>query len=261
MNKDKKTIGIIGFGRFGVFIASILAKHCASKILIYKHRDTAEYKRKTRKIKAQLVDLETACTSDIVILATPISRTEATIKKISKLLKPGSLLLDTCSIKKYPCAWLEKYISQNIEIMGTHPIFGPGPANFNFSKQTWDIENFQIVLCPLRIQDKKLKSISNFLKNKLKLKIIKTTPEDHDRQAVHTFNLTHFLARTLWETGLRKQEIQTPAFQNLIKNYYTIDNDWQLVYDMFRYNPYAKNIIKKFIKSCEKIQNKININV
>ena len=257
MRRKNKTIGIIGFGRFGVFISSILAKNSDNEIKIYKHKDNDDYREKAKKIKAKLSSLEEVCKSDIIILATPISKTEETIIKIANLIKTNSLLMDTCSIKKYPCMWLKKHIPQNIEIMGTHPIFGPGPASFNFDKQSWNINNFQIVLCPLRIREKRLKFISNFLENKLNLKILKTTPESHDKQAVYTFNLTHFLSRVLWETGLKEQNIQTPAYINLIKNYYTLNNDWQLIYDMYKYNPYAKSIMKKFLKTSEKIKKKI----
>lgn len=256
VKNNKTTIGIIGFGRFGVLAASILSRHFLVNAYHYKNKKADAVKAK--KIGVQLTDLKNTLNSDIVILTAPISQTEKIIKQIGNQLKPGCLVMDTCSVKVYPCRWLEKHLPKNVEIMGTHPMFGPTTSKYDFNKQTWEIKNLQIVLCPLRIKKKKLAGIKKFL-SKLGLKVIIATPEDHDRQNAKTLSLVHFVGRSLLGAGIGKQKIYTPGYEDLLKILpHTTGDNWQLFYDMHNYNPYARPIRKKFLNSCRAIDKKIN---
>ncbi len=251
----KQTISIIGFGNFGTLLASILKKDF--EVLIYHYRNTKEYKEKAKKIGVQLVSLRTASKADIVILSVPISKTKEAIKKISPLMKKGALLMDTCSVKVHPCNWLKKYTSNDIEIIGTHPMFGPTTSNFDLEKQTWRLDGLQIVLCPLRIKKSSLKKLKNLFK-KLKLKIIITTPEEHDKQNAKTLSFVHFIGRSLLASGIGHQEIYTPGYTDLLSILpHTTSDNWQLFYDMNNYNPYSGKLREKFRDAGLDIEEKI----
>lgn len=251
------SIGIIGLGRFGSLIASILKNH--AEIKVYSELEET-LNEKAEKIGVRLFSLEEAAGCSIVILAVPISQTELMIKKISGLLKPGCLLVDTCSVKVYPCQWLRENIPENVQIMGTHPMFGPVPSKFDIDKQVWNINGLQIVLCPLRIKSEYLEIVKNFLTD-LHLEVIVTSPEDHDEQNAVTLSLVHFLGRSLFEADIRKQRIFTPGFENLLKIYdHTTNDDWQLFFDMNNYNPFAEQARHQFLKACERVEDKIKEN-
>ena len=162
MPKSKCKIGIIGLGRFGTLVSCILSKH--AEVRIYHYKDNKEIRSRAKKVGAKLVDLETASKSDVVILAIPISKTEEMIKKISRLAQKNTLIIDTCSVKVLPCQWLKKHVKAPMQIMGTHPMFGPVTTKFNLEKKYWELEKKQIILCPLRIQKEKLEAIKRFLK-------------------------------------------------------------------------------------------------
>lgn len=256
MTKNKTTIGIIGFGQFGALTASILSQYFLVKVYHYKNKK--ENIARAKKIGVKLADLKNVLNSDMVILAVPISQTEKTIKQISPRLKPGALVIDTCSVKVYPCQWLKKHLPKNIAIMGAHPMFGPTTSKYNFNRQTWELKNLQIVLCPLRIKKQKLKAIEKFLA-KLGLEVIITTPQDHDRQNAKTLSLVHFVGRSLLGAGIGRQKIYTPGYKDLLEILpHTTGDNWQLFYDMHNYNPYARPVREKFLKSCEKIGKKID---
>jgi prephenate dehydrogenase len=251
--RKKRTIGIIGFGRFGTLAASVLKNH--GEVSVY---DTTKQLAKAERIGVQFKDLAAVAASDIVILSVPISQTEKVIKQIAKLVKPEALIIDTCSVKVYPCQWLKKYLPGNMNILGTHPMFGPITTDFNEIKQTWKLEGLQIVLCPVNISKKRLEAIKKLLKE-LKLKVIVATPEEHDKQNAITLSFVHYLGRALWETGIREQKMYSPGFKDLLGIYRTTTGDsWELFYDMNTYNPYAKKVRANFLKTLEKLENNIN---
>ncbi len=253
--KKSPKICIIGLGRFGSLIASILVKDFP--IFIYHYRNNPEINKKTRLIGGKLIDFNQISKCDIIILTVPISKTEKMIKNIAPVVKPGALIIDTCSVKTLPCGWLKKYLPKNINILGTHPMFGPVTTNFNINNQTWNLKNKQIVLCPLRLSNKKLSCIKKYLK-KINLEIIITTPEDHDQQNAKTLSLVHFLGRALTLSGIKKQKIFTPGYEDLLKIIpHTSSDNWQLFFDMHNFNPYSEQTVKKFLNACENLENKI----
>ena len=255
MNDKNPTIGIVGLGNFGLLMATVLRQDF--KVKVYNYSKDQEIKSKAKNAGLDLVDWPKIYDCDIVIVSTPISITESIIKRLAPNLKKGTLLLDVCSVKVYPCQWLEKYAPKGVEIMGTHPMFGPTTANFNSLKKYWEIKDKQIVLCPVRITKTRQKKIVEFLKN-LGLDVIITTPRDHDYQNAKTLSLVHFLGRSLTEAGVSVQKIYTPGYKDVLKILpHTNHDNWQLFYDLNNFNPYAQKMRRKFLKSCLKIEEKI----
>jgi prephenate dehydrogenase len=256
MTFSHPTIGIIGFGRFGILTASILSKKF--RVKIYDCVDNAQARKKVKKIKVRFATLQEAAGADIVVLSVPISKTEKLLKKISPLLKKGALVVDTCSVKVYPSKWMEKYLPEYVDILATHPMFGPVTTKFDFEKQTWKLKGLQIVLCPLRMKKHKLSKIVKYLIAS-GIKPIITTPEDHDKQNAATLGLVHYLGRALINIGIAEQKIYTPGYTDLLKILpHTNSDNWQLFYDMHNYNPYTEDLRAKFLKSVEKIDNRID---
>ncbi len=253
-----KSISIFGFGNFGALLAAVLSQHFT--VQVYKHNSSKQLKEKAHKLGVDLVDFDTAALADIIILSVPISKTEELIKKIAQKMKPGSLLLDTCSVKVLPCSWMEKYAPKNIEILGTHPMFGPTTSKFDLDKLSWELKGLQLILCPLRISKERLDWLKDFF-TKLELHIISTTPEDHDRQNAKTLSLVHYIGRILLASGIHEQEIFTPGYADLLRILpHTTSDNWQLFYDMNNYNPYAQKLRQNFRLSGLDLEEKILLN-
>jgi prephenate dehydrogenase len=239
------TIGIIGFSRFGQLLAKILKPF--GEIFVYNRSDKSQ---EAKDLNVKWSSFETVCQADWVFIAVAISATEQMIKKIAPLLKKDSLVMDVCSVKVLPAKWLQTYLSQQNEIMATHPMFGPDSAKEGTKGLQW-------VLCPLRISLATLNKVKEVL-NKLEVKIIETTPEDHDQQTAVSLALVHFIGRGLENFGLKDQAIKTLGFERLLKVNETVTRDsWQLFFDMQKFNPYTKKIRKKFITALKKVERKI----
>jgi prephenate dehydrogenase len=239
------SIGIIGFSRFGQLLAKILKPY--GQVLVCNRSDKS---LEAKDLGVEYTTLEKVCQSDWILVSVAISATEDMIKQIAPLVKKGALVMDVCSVKVYPSQWLAKYLSEDIEIMATHPMFGPDSAKEGTKDLQW-------VICPLRISQERLAEVKDVL-NKLQVKIIETTPEDHDQQTAVSLGLVHFIGRGLAEFGFKEQIIKTLGFERLLKVNETVTNDsWQLFLDMQNFNPYSKETRQKLLSALEKVDEKI----
>ena len=162
------TIGIIGFGRFGQLLVSRLQSKY--KILVYRHKNSFNV---PKNIKAEKIELKGLSEADVIILSLPIRETERMIKKISSVVKPGTLVMDVCSVKIKPVEWMKKYLPRNVEIAGTHPLFGPDSISQGMKEPP-------VVICPIRLKKQGKKKLEAIF-SPFGAKIINTTPKKHDQ--------------------------------------------------------------------------------
>lgn len=234
-------IAIIGFGRFGKVFAELLLPHGEVVVVSSKKIEDDRFSQ---------VELSEISDCDWVIPCTPISTLERFLKEIAPHLKKGALVMDVCSVKVYPCQWLTSVIPPDNEVIGTHPMFGPDSVRNG-------LEGLQMVVCPLRQSSETLDKVKSLFGG-MGLKIIETTPEDHDRQAARSLSLVHFIGRGLGEMKIAKQEIMTLGFERLLTVNETVNNDtWQLFLDIQKYNPYAKEERERFREALDVIEGKI----
>ncbi|HLC60305.1 MAG TPA: prephenate dehydrogenase/arogenate dehydrogenase family protein [Candidatus Nanoarchaeia archaeon] len=240
-----KKIGLIGFGRFGKLIANHLSDDF--EFYVYNKSDKS---KEIRQNNATQSSLREACQKDIVILSTPISEMETTLKAIKNLIKKNSIVVDVCSVKEYPVKLMKNILPKNIQILATHPMFGPDTASDS-------LEGRKIVLCRVRIKDEAYSQIKRFLESKL-LNVIETSPQKHDEEIAKSLVLTHFIGRALIDMKASALEIDTRGYRDLIRILDTVKNDtWQLFEDMNKFNKYSKNIKKKFVRSLTNVDNRL----
>lgn len=238
-------IGIIGFGRFGKLLTKYLSEDF--KVYVSSRSDKNEEIKKNNGIPASI---EGVCKKDIVIPCVPISQFEGTLNKIKSILKDGSLVIDVCSVKEYPVGVMKKILPEKIQILATHPIFGPDSA-------AESLKGRKIVLCKVRVSNEKYEKIKSYLKKK-GLAIIESTPEKHDEEIAKSLLLTHFIGRALIDFGAAKMGIDTEGYKRLMSILETVKNDtWQLFEDVNRYNKYSKRIREDFIKSLKRINERL----
>jgi len=124
---------------------------------------------------------DAAARGDVVVVTVPIRKTPDVIKEVAPKVREGGLLMDLTSVKKEPVKLMKEYSSDGVEVIGTHPVFGPSVPG---------IEGQVFVLTP----DSRgewfhwLKDL--LVKNKAKL--IDARPEEHDEVMGVVQGLTHF---------------------------------------------------------------------
>lgn len=237
-------IGLIGYGRFGALMVGYLSKNF--KVFIY---DKDQNKTITGKNAFQS-SLEEVCKKEIIILSVPISEIKNVLENIKPLLKRCSLIIDVCSVKEYPVKLMQEILPEHVQILATHPLFGPDTAADSLSGR-------KIVVCKIRIDDLLYEQVKVFLK-KIGLIVIETTPKNHDEEIAKSLVLTHFISRSLMELKMSSLNIDTRGYKNLMQVLDTVKNDtWQLFQDMNNYNKYSKKIRQDFIKSTIEINGRL----
>jgi len=224
-------IGIIGYGRFGQFAAERLRKDF--RVVVYDRKRV----RCPKGIRRGT--LEEVASTPVLLLCVPISEIPRTCLEIKPCLTPGQLIIDTCSVKEKPLQELARLLPRFVEILGTHPLFGPDSARNG-------IRGLKIVLCPVRCR--RVSKIKAWLETK-GLKVIVTTPARHDFEMARTQALFHFLARGVAETGIRVGRLSTPGPAKLFDDFRDVQNDsLQLFQDLHRMNRFSAPMRKQLIE-------------
>jgi len=235
-------IGLIGYGRFG----RLTVKNLAPDFEVVVHTRSQDKRKDIAAAGGRLVTLEEACTQKLIILCVPISAMQATLKQIAPLLRPDALVVDVCSVKVYPAQWMRELLPPTVEILATHPMFGPDSA-------AKSVAGHKIVLCPERITPDRYRKVKAWLGKKGVL-IIETTTAEHDRKIAVSLALTHFIGRSLAEFGATPLDIDTEGYKRLLHILGVVNNDtWQLFEDMHHFNPYAREKRQDFLKAMAKI--------
>jgi prephenate dehydrogenase len=232
---NKPIVGMIGCGAFGRLMLEHLSPYFRFKV-----HDPA------LTIGAQLGDdceissMAEAARCPIVILATPVSALKSVVAKIASEVRPGALVIDVGSVKSKPAQIMLKGLPGHVDILCTHPLFGPQSAKGG-------LRNLKIVLCPLRCRTTKI--VSSFLKRKLRLRVIQATPEDHDRELAVAQGLTHLIAQVLLKMEPLPDTMTTASF-DLIKRAIGMvkDDAPEVLQAIEQENPFAADVRETFFR-------------
>lgn len=198
--------------------------------------------------QASTFDEVTAC--DLVILSVPISEMEGTCTVLGQRVRPGQVVVDTCSVKTRPMQWMLREFPEGVDVLGTHPLFGPDSGKDG-------IAGLKIALCPARIAPARYDEICRFLKS-LELVLVETTAEEHDRQIALSQAIFHLIAQVMHRLDWGVKPISTPGPESFYRLVKTVQRDTsQLFNDMERENPFAAECRKTFIEELIKIDREL----
>jgi prephenate dehydrogenase len=197
------TLGIVGFGSFGRFMAG----HLRSRFTICVH-DRVDVADEAAQLGVRSAPLPEVAASEILVLAVPVQNMEEVLVELRGLPRHPEIVLDVGSVKVKPLDLMARYLPRRIEIVGTHPMFGPQSGRHG-------IAGLKVVLCPLRT--KRLQAIRNLLERELRLEVLEMSPEVHDSEMAYIQGLTHWIAKALREIKLPDLSLATPAYRHLLK--------------------------------------------
>lgn len=242
--QKKVRVGIIGYGRFGELTSRILKEK-------FKNVRVLVFSRKREKLGAEggieFASLEEVGNCDVIIPCVPISKFEGVIKSIAGKIKPGALLVDVCSVKVYPVEVMMKYIPENVEILATHPAFGPDSAKRG-------LKGLKVILHNVRVSPERFARVKQACRD-VGLDVIEMTPEEHDRLIAFSLAYTHLVGRIGHRMNVKTTPVDTKGFGQLLKvQGYVVNDTIELFRDMQNYNPYAKEMRKQFYKVLTEIE-------
>jgi prephenate dehydrogenase len=236
-----KTVGILGFGAFGRLIARHLRAHFE---LVVSDPELTADARLPANVRAGGVPEVGRC--DLVILATPIEELAAVIFELRPHLRPGSVVTDVVSVKVRPVKIMQEMLPPFVDIIGTHPLFGPQSARDGIAGR-------KISICPVR--GRSALRVAAFLRRALGLKVYITTPEEHDKEAAIVQGITHLIAKVLVRMEPLPDRLTTASFDKLIQATDMVRDDPASVFlAIERDNPFSAEMRQRFFAIAEQIK-------
>lgn len=190
--------------------------------------------------------------SDIVIVSVPIDITEKVISETAPKMKPGSLLMDFTSIKTKPVEAMKKYAPETVEILGTHPMFGPSIPS---------LYGQIVIMTPISGRCDNwfpvVKSV--FENNGAHIEVI--DPKEHDKFVSVVQGLTHFAYITIGSTFKRldfdvseSRKFMSPVYDIMIDFVGRIIGQNPYLYALIQMeNPEVLKVHDAFKKECNNI--------
>lgn len=225
-------IGIVGYGRFGRVLADLLKPHTPVWII-----DPALETLPTDPHlgKASLPDISTLKT---VFIAVPIRAFEATLQQIAPFLTGQHTVIDVCSVKVLPVQWMEKHLPTNVDLIATHPLFGP---------DSLDKLPLKIVMHSVRDQYGGFLLWKQFFQQ-LAWQVLEFSPDKHDQRMAETQALTHWIGRTLSQLKATASLLDTASYQKLLEIAQQIEKDSVTLFqDLCEFNPYTRSNFDNFL--------------
>lgn len=201
----RQSLGLIGCGAFG----ELMLRHIAPYFRILVHDALRDMAPLASVYNVEPVDLKTAAAADIVVLAVPVQRLEAVLREVALHVQPDALVLDVCSVKVKPARLLAEILPETVEIICTHPLFGPQSGKDG-------IAGLNIAICPVRGQ--RIDCVEQFLSHRLRLKVTRTSAERHDKELAQVQGLTHLIAKILVQIELADIKLTTRTYELLMQS-------------------------------------------
>ena len=228
-------VSIIGFGRFGAMLHSLLSKGFEVDVFDKNSIDNSDVNE---------VSLEDALRNETIFIAVPIRDFENLVKDITKKISSGKTVIDVCSVKVFPKKVMLDNLSNETDIIATHPLFGPDSLKDSGSVMTME---------SVRNTFGRYDFWKNYFESQ-NISIEEISAEEHDMMAARSQGLTHFVGRVIDDFGTNQTRIDTEGYKALHKLVNQTCNDtWELFEDIQNFNPFTEKMISELNASFEKI--------
>ena len=200
-------LGVIGCGLMGGSFALALKRAGLVKRVIgySKSPSTTEKAKKLGVIDLAAESALLAVSgSDIVLIAVPVSATEATFKAIRHLVEPGVLFMDVGSTKRDVVDAARRVLKERVAgFVPAHPIAGKEVAGISHADAAL-YTNRQVILTPLTQTNPDLLQKATDVWSAIGSQVLRMTPENHDAAFAAVSHLPHMLAFAYFNSVARQ---------------------------------------------------------
>lgn len=225
-------MAVVGLGRFGRFWAGKLAAHYT--VVGTSRRTVPDLPAGVRQVPR-----EEALQAEIIFLTVAISALPEVLDQIANDVRRDATIVDTCSVKVFPVREMEARLPPSVDIIATHPMFGPDSAR----ERT---DPLPVITWPIRDAYHRYAQLLDTFR-RLHMRVEEMPPDDHDREAAFSQGVTHLVGRILREMDLASSDIATLGYTRLLQVMEQTCNDpISLFQDLQRYNPYTREMRHRF---------------
>ncbi len=237
-------IGIIGYGEFGKFLAGLVPTNI--EVLVKTSQQIPPDDLPSNTVQAEYKDMATAST---VILAVPLNSYGQVLDELKTYLSKDTLVVDVCSVKTTSEAIFDEKLREHPEQLCLHPLFGPQSA----AQSTAGLP-----LVITRERGEKAKVFLDFCEHYLRIKPVRMTAKEHDKQMALVHALTFFTARGLLRMNVHSTSLITPSFQRILD---LVELEAHHSDELFQTiqagNPYAAELRTEFIETLQKLNGEL----
>lgn len=251
------TIGVVGFGKFGQFLASALMRNNhAISVLSRTDRSSSAAEMGASSYYALGIESEidafVAQDLDVIVIAVSILSFDATVKMLGAALERKGMrpvVVDVLSVKEHARDMMLTHLPGGTSIVCTHPMFGPESG-----RNGW--RGLPFVFEKVRVQEDAVDRTERFLSifESEGCRMVEIGCEQHDVYAANSQFLTHLVGRMLGGSealSLQRTPIDTKGFESVLKIIdTTCDDSFDLwFYGLYRYNPNSKSTLLQLRKA------------
>merc|ERR1711871_407867 len=249
----KLKIGIIGFGKFGQFLAKTFVKN--HEVYCVDKDDMSNVAKEIGCDYYPLYDLSAfnQVDCDIIIFSVSIISFEEVLRSFPKDFLRGKLIVDVLSVKTHAKEVMLSVLPDECDILCTHPMFGPESGKYGWHGLPFLFER-------VRVAQSNVNRCEQFLDiwQKERCKMIEMTCELHDEFAANSQFITHLVGRILWQQNLTPTPIDTRGFQtvlNLVDN--TCKDSFDLFFGLYYYNKYAVSQLQNIREALSRVERQL----
>lgn len=242
------TIGIVGFGRFGQFLAKTFIKR--GHVVIATSR--TDYNVRASRMGVQYFQSMEQFVSvqlDVVLISTSILSFEKVIKAIPFEEKlSSSLIVDVLSVKSMAKDLFLRILPSSCDLLCTHPMFGPESG-----AHSW--KGLPFVYEDVRIRNRA--RMEQFLQIWIGegCAMIPMPCDVHDQYAAGSQFLTHLTGRILDHLALSSTPINTTGFEKLLSVVQQTRTDsLDLFIALFKHNPNSAKQLDEFESAFKQVK-------
>lgn len=250
--QSRLKIGIVGFGTFGQFLAKRMVQ--AGHEVIATSRSPYHDLAASLGVK-YFTDADDFCEEhpEVVVLASSILSLESVLAKLPvQRLKRSTLFVDVLSVKEFPKRLLLRELPPEVDILCTHPMFGPDSG-----KGAWTGLNMQYERVRISPEPERQRRADAFLQffEREGCHMVEMSCEEHDQLAASTQFITHTVGRMLGAMQLQATPIDTRGFQSLLSLVDNTANDsFDLYYGLFMYNQNSTEQLDRLEKAFDEVK-------
>lgn len=234
------SIGVMGYGHFGQFVET-LAERFLPEV------EVRIYSRRMEPDGQKFFSLDDTAACDVVLLCGGIGEYEEQLANILPHTTEDTILVDVATVKKYPTE-IFKRLAGDRHWVSCHPMFGPE----SYKKTNGDVSGYRIVVTDYTLINDDYHQIKDFL-SRLGLVVIEMSADEHDKLLAETLFLTHYIAQSIDTAGFTNTAIDTVSFQSLMNAVKSVVADKRLFQDVYRFNPYCKEVAERFHTAQEEV--------
>lgn len=211
-------ITVVGLGLIGGSLCKAIKKHTNHTVYgVDTNRETIEMALSQHAIDAETADLGLA---DITIVSLYPITTIDFIKENADKFKKGSIVIDTCGIKKAIVDSATPALAQNdVTFIGVHPMAGREFSGFEYSLDNLFDEASFIITPSSDVSQTKINLLEDFAYAIHFKKVVIASPEEHDQIIAFTSQLAHVVSNAYIKSPTHQKQLGFSAgsFQDLTR--------------------------------------------